>query len=480
MATKRVRTGTIQPWRDADGINRFRARIRLRDGSRPWVALPKGVTEKAARHLAKDLQKEEDAKGSILAAKKARAREKVRATMGSTNIETCDDWYERFKTYRRNEVGGVDDDDWRWQKWISKTTVRDGAISFGSLPVRDVTPDDIETVRDVLNAAVVAYEAAGNTKGDGRLAPKTARNVWAALTTPMKYACTRKGPRELRVREDLGNPCIGIPPPRDGSSKRRHWLRPSQWVPLASWLAENDIEWAEAITIGLYLHLRPGELHELRVRDIDLEAEEVRVERAYDERTKTVSTPKTESGIRTVTVPTALVPLLDRIVAAKRPNDRVCPIVAATPEKSRAGIFREFLRHAKVGSPAFFVETSTHLMIDFRSIRDSGITWRFLAGERAEVVQREAGHEHISTTLGYAKEVQDRRGRYGQPFPTLPQALLEPPTPCDVVHDVVYNDRKYMKLLSGRRDLNPRQQAPKACALPGCATPRKTNRTENI
>src|SRR5690606_33548184 len=51
------------------------------------------------------------------------------------------------------------------------------------------------------------------------------------------------------------------------------------------------------------------------------------------------------------------------------------------------------------------------------------------AGERAEVVQREAGHEHISTTLGYAKEVQDRRGRYGEPFPALPAVLVGSGTP---------------------------------------------------
>jgi hypothetical protein len=63
-------------------------------------------------------------------------------------------------------------------------------------------------------------------------------------------------------------------------------------------------------------------------------------------------------------------------------------------------------------------------MIDFRSLRDSGITWRFLAGHRAEVIQRESGHEHISTTLAYAKEVQDRRGRYGEPFPALPADLV--------------------------------------------------------
>ena len=95
-----------------------------------------------------------------------------------------------------------------------------------------------------------------------------------------------------------------------------------------------------------------------------------------------------------------------------------------------ARLYRGFLIASGIDAPGYFVETATHLMIDFRSMRDSGITWRFLAGERADVVQRESGHEHISTTLGYAKEVQDRdrRGRYGEPFPPLPSSLLESTT----------------------------------------------------
>ena len=85
---------------------------------------------------------------------------------------------------------------------------RDGSrrsVRFGALTIHDVRPDDVEDVRDQLTAAVLAYEAAGCTKGEGRLAPKTAQNVWAALTIATKYASTRKGPRELRVREDLAD-----------------------------------------------------------------------------------------------------------------------------------------------------------------------------------------------------------------------------------------------------------------------------------
>ena len=56
----------------------------------------------------------------------------------------------------------------------------------------------------------------------------------------------------------------------------------------------------------------------------------------------------------------------------------------------------------------------------------SGRKRRFLAGERAEVVQREAGHEHISTTLGYPKEVQDRRGAMESRSLARPAMLLDP------------------------------------------------------
>ena len=46
-----------------------------------------------------------------------------------------------------------------------------------------------------------------------------------------------------------------------------------------------------------HLHLRPGEPHELRAKDLDLPAGEVRICRAFDERTKTVTTPKADEAL---------------------------------------------------------------------------------------------------------------------------------------------------------------------------------------
>lgn len=419
--TAGARKGTLEgdriPLRDAQGHRYWRGKVTLLDGTKVRVEIPdtKRYSQTAARDHVDFCQEQEDLHHTIYNAKVEGTAKREARVAGSVS-ETCDAWYERFKTFRKSEVSDIDEDAWRWSKWISP--------HIGAKPIRDVTADDVENIRDAITAAVIAYEAAGNVKGEGRLAPKTAQNVWAALTTPMKYSSTRKGPRELRVREDKGNPCHEIPPPRDGESKRRHWLRPVQSVKLLAWLAPRDRAWAEAYAIGLYLHLRPGELHELRVRDLDLEGGEVRVDRAYNERKKNVKAPKSAMGIRTISIPPTLLPLLQRIALERKADDRVCPIVASTPSKTLPTLYRDFLIAASIDAPAFFVETSTHLMIDFRSLRDSGITWRFLAGERSEVVQREAGHEHISTTLGYAKEVQDRQGRFGEPFPPLPAELI--------------------------------------------------------
>ncbi|MDB4946973.1 MAG: hypothetical protein JWP97_6507 [Labilithrix sp.] len=129
--------------------------------------------------------------------------------------------------------------------------------------------------------------------------------------------------------------------------------------------------------------------------------------------------------MRHVTIPTRPLPLLRRIEGERAPNDLAAPFVSAIPEKNRAGVFGDFLRAASVTRAELFVETETHLRIDFPSLRDSGIPSRFLAEHRAEVIERESGHEHIGTTLGDAKEVQDRRGRYGAPFPAFPNDLTE-------------------------------------------------------
>ena len=96
------------------------------------------------------------------------------------------------------------------------------------------------------------------------------------------------------------------------------------------------------------------------MRDLDLVAGEVRICRAYDERETRVKVPKTDEGGRVVTIPSTLLPLLERIARERDAADLVAPIIAATPEslgnskRSRATLFRGFLHTAGIRREELF------------------------------------------------------------------------------------------------------------------------------
>ena len=86
---------------------------------------------------------------------------------------------------------------------------------------------------------------------------------------------------------------------------------------------------------------------------------------------------------------------------------------------------RKHFALAKIGRARLTEQTATTMQINFRSWRDTGITWLALAGVDIAKMQRRAGHDEISTTLGYVKMAEDLTGSIGEPFPVLPAALLE-------------------------------------------------------
>jgi integrase len=78
----------------------------------------------------------------------------------------------------------------------------------------------------------------------------------------------------------------------------------------------------------------------------------------------------------------------------------VVPLLAATPEDDVAEITRDHLRRAGITRPALFVDTATTVQANFRTWRDTGITWLAMTGLGVDKIQRRAGHESIATTLG--------------------------------------------------------------------------------
>jgi hypothetical protein len=108
------------------------------------------------------------------------------------------------------------------------------------------------------------------------------------------------------------------------------------------------------------------------------------------------------------------------------PEELVVPLVLRVGKHRLAGTFREHLKIAGSCRDEIFVESSTHKMIGWRALRDTYCTWSAVAARPIERVQTRAGHEHIDTTRGYYREVEDRPQLRGSAFPSL-AALIEAP-----------------------------------------------------
>lgn len=397
-------SGSLESRRRADGRVSYHVRVRLADGTRERVVVPEKYAgnEERRRLFALAVQEREDETGGLLAKKAERAADRLadRGTLAQ---------YRSRLNEHRQEIGRGPGDPSAWSAWING--------HLGGLPVAEITREQIESFRDVLDAEIARHKRTAGREG---LSPKRALNVWAEVTTTFKAAVSAKR-RDLRVRTD--NPCVGVEPPERGDAKRKTFLYPGE-VSLLLGCDQTPLAWREAYAVGAYLFLRPGELRALTWADVDLQARIVHVSKAWDERTSTVKSPKTGCGVRDVPIPGALVPLLERMRRGRPPEDAVVGVMTQLTENRRATNLRADLRRAGCTRPRLFENTATTMAVNFRSLRDSGITWLALSGVDVLKIQRRAGHESIETTLGYVKQAEDLTGQIGEPFGPLPANLV--------------------------------------------------------
>jgi integrase len=411
----RSRTGSVEKRRRKNGTTYYRARIRLADGSRVRVDVPKKyATDDDAEVYALAVQEREDERGELLAAKKKREEERATDT---SHGETCEAYFGRHTKAREAEgVRDVRKERTIWGKWLSPR--------IGPRPVAAVTRDEIESIRDVLDEQVRERIKGGLGKG---ISGDTAQNVWSVLRTMFKEAV---GSRDRTRRVRIDDPTAGHKPPLKTPSRKKTFIHPRE---MAQLLGCRDVPraWREAYAVATYTYVRPEELQALTWRDVDFAADTISVSKAIDARTgKAKPLPKTQGAVREVPIDPALMPLLKRMHdEAPQTDDGVAcgpvlPVLAELNDKFRAKQLRAHLRLADVTRERLFAETPTLLPVNFRSCRDSGITWLALAGVPLQVMKGRAGHEEVETTLGYVKMAEDLGGRVGKPFPPLPAELL--------------------------------------------------------
>ncbi len=445
----RPRAGMLDPggsW--PDGSPRFRARLRLGDGTKgERFDVPQGLTEAQARRWVAGVQAEEDAQGLLLADKRNAARELAAKTRAPHDGETCDAWHARFLTARRIHPQGPP---WyRWKKWI--------APLIGEIPIAAVTRADVERVRDALDRAIRDFVVNGPAKGPRarRIRGKTALNIWSILTTAFKAAHNAKD-ATLRVRAD--NPCKDVLPPDVTDSRKRPWLYPREVTML---LAHEGVplDVRELYAVAAYTYLRPGELYDLRVRDVDLAANLIHVTRAWKWLEREAGAPKTRNGVREVRIEPALKPLLARLIAGKDGDAKIVPALERSGKRASTKLLRAHLRAAGVERARLYADDATVMPVTFRSFRDTGITWLALAGVDVLKMQRRAGHDSLQTTAGYVKAADDHTAEgVGRPFPVLPEGLVWPKR-GEFVPGNVPAERRSREKTGARwwanRDLNP-------------------------
>jgi hypothetical protein len=89
-------------------------------------------------------------------------------------------------------------------------------------------------------------------------------------------------------------------------------------------------------------------------------------------------------------------------------------------EGARAKRTRKRLARAGVTRPRLTEDTGDHDDGRLRSWRDTGMTWLALAGVDVAKMKRRAGHDDVSTTMGYVNSAEDISDTIGTPFPPLP------------------------------------------------------------
>jgi integrase len=277
-------------------------------------------------------------------------------------------------------------------------TVREYAEKW--LPQRDLTPKTHALYRDLLKSQI--YPGLGEEMLRA-ITPATVRAWWVGLgkTTPTRNTHAYQLLRAIfnTAREDkliTENPCqikaAGKPPkPRDVQP-----LTPAELVKVAEAAPEA---YRAAVPLAAWCGLRFGELIELRRKDIHTSGQQtvLKIRRAatYVDGKIIVGSPKTDAGIRDVTVPPHVAELLREHMAVhtrRGPESFVFTTTRGLRLSQTAFTKAVKAGFASVGKPGMRVHDLRHV----------GATLAAQAGATTKELMKRIGH----TTPGMAMRYQ--------------------------------------------------------------------------
>jgi hypothetical protein len=238
----------VEPFKRADGSTYYRARIRHLDGFRERVDVPEKHSTPAgkltgrerAEQWAAALQEDEDETHELFERRQARLAEEAKK-QDATHGETCERYYQRLSGAREAEgIRDVKNERRMWARWISPR--------IGPRPVAGVTREEIEDIRDALDAQVRERIKDGLSAG---ISGATAQNVWTVVRNVFKEAVGSRD-RSLRVRTD--DPSHGLKPPLKTQPRQKTFIYPAEAANLLACKAVPK-EWREVYAIAGYSYL---------------------------------------------------------------------------------------------------------------------------------------------------------------------------------------------------------------------------------
>jgi integrase len=257
------------------------------------------------------------------------------------------------------------------------------------------------------------------------------------VTAPLSRAFSDDDPKYgwLAVGPSASNPSLGVKPPvtsEDISNDRRtrQALMAREFQKFLDCKEEVPVEFARLCVVDTYLNLRPEELSEVRWSDVDFDAEELRVRRAFDIRESEEIDTKTIAGKRDVPIHPNLMPLLKAMHEERASDDDlIVPRQARKTIERYADLTRRYLRVAGVDRASLFDGEAKHKRLDFRSWRTTGLTWLAMLGTDSHVMALQAGHEKPDV-LG---ELHQARARPApEAWRTVPEDAGAASPPVDV------------------------------------------------
>jgi integrase len=232
---------------------------------------------------------------------------------------------------------------------------------------------------------------------EGRLSTSAVRRHVLVLSTILEGAV-----RDGRLGR---NPCRGVKLPPDRTRKMR-FLTAEKVAVLADAIGEH---YRPLVLTAAYVGLRWGELAGLRVDRVDLLHRRITIDQQVLEVGGHIEfgPPKTGAGVRTVTMPAALVEILAPHFATRAVRESGLAFPAPSGAVMRRGSFRWVWVKA--------VQAIGEDGLVFHELRHTAAALAIAQGAHPQAIKERLGHSSIVVTMD----------RYGGLLPRLDEAIAE-------------------------------------------------------